>query len=108
MSRLSESGFIQVGRGFVNVTEDGLRASGYHHSPVILIVKVAPQNHRDAYERIKRIHASEIFRVAGDADFAILLDHGDLDKVLQDLYAIPGILETKSLIATETVRKVLP
>jgi DNA-binding Lrp family transcriptional regulator len=105
ISRLAEAGFIQVGRGFINVTEDGMKASGYHHSPVILIVRVAPQNHRDAFERIKRIHASEIFRVAGDADFALLLEHRDLDKVLQDLYAIPGVLETKSLIATETVRQ---
>lgn len=107
ISRLVEAGFIQVGRGFINVTEDGLKASGYHHSPVILIVRVAPQNHRDAYDKIKRIHASEIFRVAGDADFALLLEHRDLDKVLQDLYAIPGVLETRSLIATETIRQTL-
>jgi len=107
ITRLAEAEFIQVGRGFINITENGLRASGYHHSPVILIVRVAPQNHRDAYERIKRIHASEIFRVAGDADFALLLEHRDLDKVLQDLYAIPGILETRSLIATETVRQTI-
>jgi len=107
ISRLAGAGFVQVGRGFINVTEDGLRASGYQHNPVILIVRVAPQNHRDAYDKIKRIHASEIFRVAGDADFALLVEHRDLDKVLQDLYAIPGILETKSLIATETVRQSL-
>jgi DNA-binding Lrp family transcriptional regulator len=105
ITRLADAGFIQVGRGFINVTENGLKASGYHHSPVILIVRVAPQNHRDAYERIKSINASEIFRVAGDADFALLLENRDLDKVLQDLYAIPGVLETKSLIATETVRQ---
>lgn len=104
IARLAEAGFIQVGRGFVNVTESGLKASGYRQSPVILIVRVAPQNHRDAYDRIKRIQASEIFRVAGDADFALLLEQRDLDKVLQDLYAIPGIIETKSLIATETLR----
>jgi DNA-binding Lrp family transcriptional regulator len=107
VSRLAEAGFIQVGRGFINVTENGMKAAGYHHSPVILIVRVAPQHHRDAYDKIKRIHASEIFRVAGDADFAILLEQSDLDKVLQDLYAIPGILDTKSLIATETVRQTL-
>ena len=107
ISRLVEAGFIQVGRGFINVTATGLKASGYHNSPVILIVRVAPQNHHDAYERIKRIHASEIFSVAGDADFALLLDQSELDKVLQDLYAIPGILESKSLIATETIRQSL-
>jgi DNA-binding MarR family transcriptional regulator len=105
ITRLAEAGFIQVGRGFINVTENGLKASGYRHSPVILIVRVAPQNQRDAYERIKRIHASEIFRVAGDADFALVLEHRDLDKVLQDLYAIQGVLETKTLIATETLRQ---
>jgi DNA-binding Lrp family transcriptional regulator len=107
ITRLAESGFIQVGRGFVNVTENGMKASGYHHSPAILIVRVAPRNQREAYEKIKRINASEIFRVAGDADFAIVLEQRDLDKVLQDLYAIEGVLETKSLIATETVRQPL-
>jgi len=107
ITRLAEAGFIQVGRGFINVTENGMKASGYHHSPVILIVHVAPQNLRDAYERIKKIHASEIFRVAGDADFALVVEHRDLDQVLQDLYAIQGVLETKSLIATETIRQPL-
>ena len=62
---------IQAGRGFINVTENGLKATGYHHNPAILIVRVAPQYQREAYEKIKRIHAFEIFRVAGDADFAL-------------------------------------
>ncbi len=107
LTRLAEAGFIQVGRGFINVSENGMKAAGYHHSPVILTVRVAPQNQRDAYERIKQIHASEIFRVAGDADFALILEHKDLDQVLQDLYAIQGVLETRSLIATETLRQPL-
>ena len=67
------------------------------------MVRVAPQNQREAYEKIKRIHAFEIFRVAGDADFALVIDQRNLDEVLQDLYAIQGIIETKSVIATETV-----
>ena len=105
ISRLAEAGFIQVGRGFINVTENGLRATGYRNNPVILIVRVAPRYQLDAYERIKRIHASEIFRVSGDADFALILEQNDLDKVLQDIYAIEGVLETKSLVATEVVRQ---
>lgn len=107
ITRLVEAGFIQVGRGFINVTENGMKASGYRLSPVVLIVRVAPQNQRDAYERIKKIHASEIFRVAGDADFVLVLEHRDLDQVLQDLYGIKGVLETKALIATETLRQPL-
>jgi len=107
ITRLADAGFIQEGRGFINVTENGLRATGYNHNPAILIVRVAPQNQREAYEKIKRIRAFETFRVAGDADFALVVDQRDLDKVLQDLYAIQGIVETKSLTATETIRQTL-
>ena len=105
ITRLADTGLIQAGRGFVNVTENGLKATGYNHNPAILIVRVAPQNQLEAYEKIKRIRAFETFRVAGDADFALVVDQRDLDKVLQDLYAIQGIIETRSLIATETLRQ---
>jgi DNA-binding Lrp family transcriptional regulator len=107
ITRLTEAGLIQAGRGFINVTENGLKATGYHHNPAILIVRVAPQNQLEAYEKIKRIRAFEIFRVAGDADFVLVVDQRNLDKVLQDLYAVQGIIETRSLIATETVREPL-
>jgi len=107
ITRLADAGLIQSGRGFINVTENGLKATGYQHNPAILIVRVTPQNQREAYEKIKRIRAFQTFRVAGDADFALVVDQRDLDKVLQDLYAIPGIIETRSLIATETVRQSL-
>ena len=105
IGRLSEAGLIQVGRGFINVTENGLKATGYRNNPVILSVRVAPRYQLEAYEKIKRIHASEIFRVSGDADFALILEQSDLDKVLKDLYAIEGVLETRSLVATEVVRQ---
>ena len=105
ITRLSEAGFVQVGRGFINVTENGLKATGYRNNPVILAVRVAPRYQLEAYEKIKRIHASDIFRVSGDADFALILGQNDLDKVLKDLYAIEGVLETKSLIAREVVRQ---
>jgi DNA-binding Lrp family transcriptional regulator len=105
ITRLVEAGLIQAGRGFVNVTENGLKATGYQHNPAILMVRVAPQNQLEAYEKIKRIRAFETFRVAGDADFTLIVDQRDLDKVLRDLYAIQGIIETRSLIATETIRQ---
>lgn len=105
VTRLAEAGFIQLGRGFINVTENGLRATGYRHNPVILTVRVAPQNQREAYEKIKRIHATEIFRVVGDADFVLVIEQRDLEKVRQGLYDIEGIVETKSLITTESVRQ---
>ena len=88
----------------MNVTEKGLKAVGQNWNPVILIVRVTPQNQLGALEKIKKLPASQTFRVAGDADFAILIEQGNLDQVLGSLYAIEGIIETKTLIATETIR----
>ena len=104
VKRLTELGFVQVGRGFMNVTEKGLKAVGQNWNPVILIVRVAPQNQLGALEKIKKLPASQTFRVAGDADFAILIEQGNLDQVLSSLYAIEGVIETKTLIATDTIR----
>jgi len=105
LKRLSESSLIQVGRGFVNVTEDGLRAAGYHHNPAILIVRFAPQKQLEAVEKMRKIPSAEAFRVAGDADFAIFTEQENLDRTLAHLYNIEGITEVKTLIATEVLKR---
>jgi DNA-binding Lrp family transcriptional regulator len=103
--RLTESGFVQVGRGFVNVTGNGLRAVGYHSNPAILIIRLAPNKQLDAVERIKTMSAVEIFRVAGDADFAIIVEQELLDHTLAALYDIDGVIEIKKHIATEVIQR---
>jgi DNA-binding MarR family transcriptional regulator len=105
LKRLSESSLIQVGRGFVNVTEDGLRAAGYHRNPAILIVRFAPQKQLEAVETMRKIPSAEAFRVAGDADFAIFTEQDNLDRTLAHLYSIEGIAEVKTLIATEVLKR---
>ena len=62
LKRLSELSLVQVGRGFVNVTEDGLRAAGYHRNPAILIVRFAPQKQLEAVEKMRKIPSVEAFR----------------------------------------------
>lgn len=105
IKRLTESGFVQVGRGFVNINGNGLRAVGYRHNPAILIIRLAPNKKLDAVEKIKTIPAAEIFRVAGDVDFAIVVEQQNLDRILAALYSIDGILEAKTLIATEVIQR---
>jgi DNA-binding Lrp family transcriptional regulator len=104
LKRLTESGFVQVGRGFVNVTEGGLRAAGYHNNPAILIVRFSPQKQLEAVDRIRKIETVEAFRVAGDADFALFTEQENLDRTLAQLYSIEGIVEVRTLIATEVMK----
>jgi len=97
--RLRESGFVQIGRGFVNVTEDGLRALGHRKDPVIVTVRIMPQKRAEAFEKIKALSVIEMFRVAGDADAIMIVEQDKLDSVLEMLASVDGIIETKSLVS---------
>jgi len=99
LKKLRESDLAQVGRGFINVTEDGLRALGYRKDPVIITVRVSPQRRSDAFEKMKSLPAIEVFRVAGDADVVLIVEQHTLEQVLETISEIDGILETKPLVA---------
>ncbi len=99
LKRLRDSGFIQVGRGFVNVTEEGSRAVGYQRDPVIITVRVLPQKRSDAIQRIQQLPVVELFRVTGDADVVLIVEQGSLDHILEVLSLIDGVVETKSLVS---------
>lgn len=102
--RLRDFGLVEVGRGFVNVTEDGLRAIGYNTNPVIVTVRVSPQKRLEALGKIKSVPAVEIFRVTGDVDAVLVVEQDQLDLVLKTLADIEGVLETRSLVSIETMK----
>lgn len=97
--RLRELGLVRVGRGFVDVTEEGLRAAGHRRDPVIVTVKILPQNRSEAIRRIDQLPAAEIFRVTGDADVVLIVEQDRLDHILETLCGVEGVVETKSLVS---------
>jgi DNA-binding Lrp family transcriptional regulator len=101
--RLRESGFVQIGRGFVNVTEDGLKAIGRNLNPVIVTLRLSPQNRLEAFAKVRDLPAIEIFRVTGDWDVVLVVAQDDLDEVMQVLDGVEGVLETRSFVSIETM-----
>jgi DNA-binding Lrp family transcriptional regulator len=97
--RLRESGLVRVGKGFVDVTEEGLRAAGYRTDPVIVTARILPQKLSEAIQRINELPTREIFRVTGDADVVLIVEQDRLDRVLEILSCIDGVVETKSLVS---------
>jgi DNA-binding Lrp family transcriptional regulator len=97
--KLRESGLIQVGRGFINVTKEGLEAVGYRTAPVILNVRILPQKRSEAIQMIDELPVIEIFRVTGDADVVLIVEQDRLDRILEALSRIDGVVETKSLVS---------
>jgi DNA-binding Lrp family transcriptional regulator len=102
--RLREAGFIQIGHGFLNVTEDGLRAIGYHRDPVLVLIRLQPQKRSEVSAKMKSLPAIEIYRVTGDADVVAVVEQGVLNEVLQILSATDGVTETRSLVTIETLK----
>jgi len=102
--KLRESGLIEVGRGFINVTEKGLNAVGYRREPVIVIVKILPQKRSEAIQKINELPATEIFRVTGDVDVVLIVEQETLDHILESLSHIDGVVETKSLVSIASHR----
>ncbi|MEM2896175.1 MAG: Lrp/AsnC family transcriptional regulator [Candidatus Bathyarchaeia archaeon] len=103
LKKLREIGYIKTGRGFINVTEKGIKALGFYENPALILVKALPQKRFEAYEEIKALPALQILRVAGDVDIAIITDQSKMDEILKRLSKIDGIEETRTYVSIETL-----
>jgi DNA-binding Lrp family transcriptional regulator len=104
LRRLRDFNCIRTGRGFIDVTENGLTALGISSTPAFVLVKVSPLKRSSAYDRIKELAVQRAFRIAGDVDALVLVEREKLDEALKKLSSIDGIQDTKSYIAIETLR----
>ena len=104
LRKLKNRGYIRTGRGFIDVTDKGLRALGVSTIPAFILIKVSPTKRIQVYDKIKEVAVSQAFRIAGDADALIIVERENMDKILKKLYAIDGIQDTKSYVTIETIK----
>jgi len=104
LRKLKNRGYIRTGRGFIDVTDKGLKALGTSTIPAFILIKVSPTKRIQVYDKIKEVAVSQAFRIAGDADALIIVERENMDKILKKLYAIDGIQDTKSYVTIETIK----
>jgi DNA-binding Lrp family transcriptional regulator len=104
LRKLKNRGYIRTGRGFIDVTEKGVRALGVSTIPAFILVKVSPTKRIQVYDKIKEVAVTQAFRIAGDADALIIVERENMDKILKKLYVIDGIQDTKSYVTIETIK----
>jgi DNA-binding Lrp family transcriptional regulator len=104
LRKLKNRGYIRTGRGFIDVTDKGLRALGVSTIPAFILIKVSPTKRIQVYDKIKEVAVSQAFRIAGDADALIIVERENMDKILKKLYAIDGIQDTKSYVTIEAIK----
>ena len=104
LRKLRELNYIRTGRGFIDVTENGLDLLGIASTPAFVFIKVSPLKRTYAYEKVKELTVQRAFRITGDVDAVLIVNREKLDEVLRRLSSIDGIQETKSYVAIETMK----
>ncbi len=104
LRKLKSAGYIRTGRGFIDVTEEGLSALGVSTTPAFILLKVSPIKRIQVYNQIRAISVVRAFRIAGEVDALIIVERENLDEILKKLYAIDGIQDTRSYVTIEVIK----
>ena len=104
LRKLRDLGCIRTGRGFIDVTEEGLRALGIFVNPAFVFIKISPLRRDEAYQKMLQFPVQRVFRVAGDMDAVLVVERERLDEALRRLALVEGVQETKSYITIQTLK----
>lgn len=104
LRKLRSQGYIRTGRGFIDVTEEGLNLLGISANPAFVFIKISPLKRKEAYEKIFQFPIQRVFRVAGDMDAILVIKREKLDDALKELANVDGVLDTRTYIAIKTLK----
>ena len=104
LRKLRGFGCIRTGRGFIDITEKGLRVLGIFVNPAFIFIKISPLRREEAYQKMLESPAQRVFRVAGDMDAVLVVEREKLDEALRKLALVEGVQDTKSYITIQTLR----
>jgi DNA-binding Lrp family transcriptional regulator len=104
LRKLRDLRYIRTGRGFIDVTDQGLSALGISSTPAFILIKVSPLKRSHVYEKVKELAVQRAFRIAGDVDALAVVDREKLDEVLKKLSSVDGVQDTKSYVTIEVIK----
>jgi DNA-binding Lrp family transcriptional regulator len=104
LRKLRDLGCIRTGRGFIDVTEEGLNTLGVSVNPAFIFIKISPLKREEAYQAMSNFPIQRIFRVAGDMDAVLLVEQEKLNETLRKLALLKGIKETKSYVTIQILK----
>jgi len=104
LRKLRNRGFIRAGRGFIDITEEGLGVLGVSANPAFVFVRVSSIKKEEAHREMVSLAVQRVFRVAGDMDAVLIVDRDKLNEVLNKLASMEGIQSVKSYIASKTLK----
>lgn len=102
LRKLKDNGYIRTGRGFIDITEQGLGILGTTGGEALILVKATPTKRNKVYEEVSKMHATSL-RTTGNMDLIIEVDRNNLEEILNKLSTIEGVEETKTHIILKKI-----
>ncbi len=102
---LKEAGYLRTGRGFLDLTEQALKALGHTGAEAFIFIKINPPNRKTAYDRIQKLDALHLYRVTGDIDLIAHVNRANLEDFLRSISEIEGVLETSAHVILNRIDK---
>lgn len=99
---LRSKGKIRTGRGFLDITGDGLKVLGKVGGEMLVFVRVSPAKRKQVYDKIVEKGFGQVFRVAGDVNIIMVVDHENLDQVLEWVSRVEGVLDVEAHLILES------
>jgi DNA-binding Lrp family transcriptional regulator len=81
LRRLKDSGYIRIGRDFIDVTEKGLIALGISTEPYFILVKVSSNQKLQVYQKMKKLFPEALWK--NQVDPIIIREGEDLANLLK-------------------------
>jgi len=104
LKKLSESGFVETSRDFY-VTEQGLGAIGLRRELALVTVRVNSQMRSQVIDQIEGFGVGDVLRVAGEVDLVLIIGQDRLERTLELLSRVDGVLDTRALLVIPSADK---
>ena len=104
LRKLRSRGYVRTGRGFIDITEDGLRMLGISANPSFVFIRISPLKRKEAHQKLAGLPVQRVFRVSGDMDAVLIVEREKLDEALRKLTSVEGVRFTRSYVTTKTIK----
>jgi DNA-binding Lrp family transcriptional regulator len=104
LRKLKNLGLIRTGRGFIEITIEGLKIMGFSGNMALVFLKVKPSERSSVYKKLSKMPIWQAFRITGELDIFFLVEADRLNKILKQISEMSGIEQTRTYITIEMLK----
>ncbi|MBP1449463.1 MAG: AsnC family transcriptional regulator [Thermoproteus sp.] len=99
LKKFRDAGYITSGRGYVDITEDAVKALEGKLEDAVVLVKAEPQALNKIMEVAQKLPVAKVMRTVGEYDVVVMTTRLHLQQVTDVLGKVEGVKGITTLVA---------